>query len=569
MSLLVGITSQRDVRWAGLKLSADGRLTWGSWGCLSHCLLHYMAHVGVIERPDPREWLDTLHRNRVIMRGSGMMPTRGLWATRFAPFATRVEAVYSGYTPAVGAKVKQYISRGIPVFAMVDHNPSVSGVQTHWVLIVEANGDSPASWLIADPWHGQIARLDTWYRAFLEFVFVDKITHKPHLLAVDLSQYQQITDYNFHGIHYAYIRATDGIYSDTAYKAHATALSIAKLPWSAYHFLRPAARWPLASQLAKLVAQIESAPRPTHRLVVDYETIDPAPTVSDLKEFIALYEAKYGQGTTAIYSRANILATVPREVIGDRPIIQAHYHHTRGPLPYGLEPALWQFSPTGRMLGTDGNVDWNYILDLEKMEIGAKEPPKHVDLLPYIRPIDQSNGKPYMMQMADGRQERYQYQPHPDDKSAWYITKNGQWEMWRVDSDGVVRLCADTSPDKADDGTSRYYIVSASDAELGGRMFPRLMVVGETYIELEPHAVQFFDKVTGAPHAQNSGYNRNRSVFVSQSADSMEVTIGDPSGELHTYRKGVGRVAWQSPWGRAKVSADDAGSYDNVREVVR
>lgn len=579
----IPMSSQRDARWRDIRLSRQNpRLTWGQWGCLAHCLLYHAVATGVIERADPHEWIETLHRNRVIDRESGMMPLRGLWATRFAPFSNRVESVVIGYQGQETArKVRDYLARGIPVFAMVDHNPATPRVEQHWVMIVDAADASPRNWLIADPWHGQTGPLSRWYRAFVEFVFVDKIDHKPYRLGVDLSQWQTFREYNWHGVHYAYIRATEGVRHDTEYANHARSLHENRVPFSAYHFLRPRSRFPIETQVARFLSRIASAPRPTHRAIVDYETMAPAPDAEDLRLFIEEFERREGAHTLAIYSRANILAGVPRDVIGDRPIIQAHYSRVRDPLPYGLQPAIWQFSPSGRMAGWpggDGNIDWNYLLDLEAMERGprvvappvrppAPAPAPMIDLLPYVRPIGDRNGQPYMMQMSDGRQERYQYQPCASDPQAWYITKNSQWEYYRLDAGGMVRNVTDTSPEPHE-GRPAYYRVVAADGTRGGLYHPRFMRVGETFVEPQAHKVTFFDKNSGHDYGDpRSGHAQNQTTLVS--CDEWYAVLRGSNGEVHTYERGRGRIRWESPWGEAGVAPDDAGSFDNVREAIR
>lgn len=356
---ICGFNSQQDARWAGLPLSKDKRLTWGNWGCLAHCLLWFCKQQGLIENPEPTAWIRTLFENLVIDERTGMMPMGGIWATRFMPFNLRVEAVTTN-SPQWRQRVKVSLADNLPVFAMVDQNPNKAGVQSHWVLIVGAPPGTTAEWLIADPWTGKIGRLGDSYRDVLEFVFIDVLRHE-RSLAIDMSEYQEISRYNFHGIHYAYIRASDGVYRDERYIKHAEALAAANIPFSAYHFLRPASDTPIDEQCKVFLSQMVSGRQPTHMAIVDYETIDPQPTPDDLAAFIARYEADTGE-MIAIYSRADVLKTVPERLL-NRPILQAHYNDERMALPYGLTPAVWQFSSTGRMHWYDGNVDWNYMMD--------------------------------------------------------------------------------------------------------------------------------------------------------------------------------------------------------------
>jgi len=582
MIMIKNFTSQNDPRWAELKIG--GKYTWGgknAYACLSHCLLHFAAHVGLIENPDPREWLHTLHSNRVIDPNTGLSPSGGMWATRFMPFGLSVDG-WSKNTPSSRSKAIAYLTRGKPIFAMVDSNPSTVALDQHWILIVGADGSDVQQWRMADPWTGKIERVGNRYKSILEFVFIDSLLPiTPYERAIDLSQYQNIARYNFYGIRYAYVRASYGGTADILYTTHTKALSDQNVDFSAYHYLLPDSVVSIAEQVKKFLSQIVSSRQPTKMAVVDFEgkNFHDAPSAEDLRRFIERYEADTGE-VIAIYSRANLLSSVPLSVLGDRPILQAHYTVAQSPLPlpYGLKPAIWQFSETGRIHWHDGNVDQNKIIDFNAMAIRrvgdsyippVVEPnPEKVDLFPYIFPHFGDIGRPYMMQMSDGRQERYQYQPHPTDKDGLIITKNSQWEYWRLDENGMIRLVRDTSPEPTQSGPC-YYEVMGGDNRWGGIMFPRFMTVGETFTEPQTHTVKFRLKSTGAEYGDpRSGINRNENTLISISDDKKVVEIGKVGGEVHFFELGKGRVGWKSPWGSSALSSDGAGEQNNIPEII-
>lgn len=360
-------SSQNDPRWADIKIG--GGRTWGGrkgYACLSHCLLELCKHHGIIDSADPREWIDFLHKQNVINPATGYSPNAGRWATRFQPFRLEVD----GWLPLNQSGIKKcrdYNKRGVAVFAMVDITPTTAVFDQHWVLITDSCGDV-LDWEIADPATGKIGRLGDRYREPKELVFINPLPKPLYSRAIDMSQWQDMKIYDFTGVEFAYIRASYGGYADTTYKRHTQALADKGIPFSPYHFLLPDSEVSIDTQVDVFLKQISSAPTPTHMAIVDYETIAPAPSPDDLKRFIERYEVATGN-TIAIYSRANTLEDVPQWIIGDRPILQAHYTNTnnRIELPYGLQPAIWQFSSTGHIYGHDGYVDQNHIINLDSL----------------------------------------------------------------------------------------------------------------------------------------------------------------------------------------------------------
>lgn len=538
--------SQNDVRWKNV--SIGGGRTIGAWGCLLtvYTMCHNAAHGTSLT---PLEFLAEMRAQGGIT-SSGNMFNGSL--SKSYPLHWSNKGWLSADNPAFAGTLQSRLQAGVPTPARVDFNPATGIAEQHWLLVVGWRGDAPVA---IDPIDGMEISVPSRYsrrghQGLLEILDYDALALPLGELVIDVSLWQGLIDWGRVKPHVqgAIMKASQAQYSDPRFWHNVTMCQKLRIPFGTYHFITNDEP---ERQAEYYHALVERTKPQELGMWADYE----ACTAETLARFIGRFEALGGK--IGIYTNLSLWRGIEK-TYGDRPLWLAQYGVNE---PATTRASLWQMGDKFGMYGIHGPVDLNRVMNRPSQ-------PKTIDLLPYIRPIDQSNGKPYMMQMADGRQERYQYQPDPVDPKAWYISKNGLWERWRLGTDGVVRLCMDTSPDAADDGTARYYKVTASDGTDGGLMFPRFMAVGERYQELNPHHVQFYDKATGSPHPQNSGMARNMSVFISQSADGMEVTIGDPAGETHTYRKGFGRVGWKSPWGSAKVSADDAGSYDNVREVV-
>jgi GH25 family lysozyme M1 (1,4-beta-N-acetylmuramidase) len=553
---------QRDPRWRDVPMGSRSRMTIGNNGCLMTAITMITNAMGRTNGLMPNDALKHFHQWRAVDPFSGMMPLNGLGITRAYPDAL----LYRGFIthPAdIRAYLNKRMAVGVPVLVRVD----TAAPTDHWVVIV---GKRSGDYIAADPLYGDLVSVTGRYKnMILEVLDVRPVSYQSYPMAIDLSKYNVISFDGYKALKdrfaYAIVKASEGGNTDSMYSTHAANLSI---PYSPYHYLRPESHTPIQKQLDTFRGVIDDFPR-THISWLDYEGNRPVPTATDLERFINSYEQAVGE-PIGIYSTGNLLRSVPEKLLrGRRPIWQAHYGVQQpDPLPYSnMKPTLWQFYDLGRILGSDSKTDLNYVVGvLDSLLIRPKQMEKEtIDLMPYIRPIGNSNGVPYMVQMADGRQERYQYQPHPSDGRCWYIVKNGQWEQWRVDQEGIVRLVRDTSPEP-DGQIPCYYEVTAHDGTSGGMMFPARMAVGETYTEPNHHVV-FRDKRTGAEYGDpRTGYNHNETTLFS--CDGETIRIGKSGGEIHTYRKGMGRVGWESPWGTARLSMDDAGGYANVRETV-
>lgn len=552
---------QRDPRWRDVPMGSRSQMTIGNNGCLMTAVAMLTNSMGRTSGLTPDTALKHFHRWRAVDPFSGMMPLNGLGITRAYPDAL----LYRGFIthPAdIRAYLNKRLSVGVPVLVRVDTNAPTD----HWVVIVaKRDGD----YIAVDPLYGDMVSTTARYgNKILEVLDVRPVSYQDYPMAIDLSKYNSISFDGYKALKdrfsYGIFKASEGRNRDPMYATHAAHSSV---PYSPYHYLRPESHTPIQKQLDTFRGVIDDFPR-THISWIDYEG-RPVPTATDLERFINGYEQAVGE-KIGIYSTGHLLRSVPEKLLRGRPIWQAHYGVQQpDPLPYNMKPVMWQFYDLGRILGSDSDTDLNYVVGpldnllIRPKQIAVKET---IDLLPYIRPIGNVNGRPYMVQMADGRQERYQYQPHPTDPHGWYIVKNGQWEEWRVDQEGIVRLVRDTSPEP-DGQIPCYYEVTAHDGTSGGMMFPARMAVGETYTEPKNHHVVFRDKRNGAKYGDpRTGYNHNETTLFS--CDGETIRIGKSGGEIHTYRKGMGRVGWESPWGTAQLSSDDAGGYANERESI-
>lgn len=555
---------QRDPRWRDVPMGSRTNMTIGNNGCLMTAVTMITNAMGRTSGLMPEEALRHFHRWRAVDPFSGMMPLNGLGITRAYPDAL----LYRGFITHP-ADIRAYLNRrlavGVPVLVRVDTNAPTD----HWVVIV---GNRGGDYIAADPLYGDLVSVTGRYKnMILEVLDVRPVSYQSYPMAIDLSKYNNISFDGYKALKdrfsYGIFKASEGRNRDPMYATHAAHSSV---PYSPYHYLRPESHTPIQKQLDTFRGVIDDFPR-THISWIDYEGNRPVPTATDLERFINGYEQAVGE-KIGIYSTSHLLRSVPEKLLRGRPIWQAHYGVQQpDPLPYNMKPVVWQFYDLGRILGSDSDTDLNYVVGpLDDLLIRPKQMEKEtIDLMPYIRPIGNANGRPYMVQMMDGRQERYQYQPHPSDERGWYIVKNRQWEEWRVDESGIVRLVQDTSPEPYNGVVNCYYEITAHDGTSGGMMFPTRMAVGETYIEPRTHRVAFKRKIDGNEYGDpRSGINRNENSLISMSDDGVFVKIGKVGGEVHTYKKGVGRVGWESPWGKATLSTDDAGGYDNEREQI-
>lgn len=200
---------------------------------------------------------------------------------------------------------------------------------------------------------------------------------------------------------------------------------------------------------------------------------------------------------------------------------------------------------------------WPYLRD--------KNPPSEtvvLDVLEYIYPG--RFGPIYEVQHLSGPTETFQVQGTTE---TFYLIKNSQYETFharmRNDVEYIWRSI-DTSPGPAPDyaerpGEMRFY---EQNEFLGmmSRWCKRYMEIGETFSN-EGHRVQFYYKDTCAQSAANSGHAANVVSLIAHHAvlHFHDITVENViemqtnTNEFMFFAKGLGLVAWRSPWGKSEI----------------
>lgn len=156
--------SQRDGRWAGLTIgqpTGHGK-TIGNWGCLLVCY-NMMARYWNLSHLLPGDY-------------NQFMVDRGAFDRQYVrPGALAIahdgQVTNNGWLPREDGRmlprIKQWIDDGTPVPAQVDFDPSTRpsfnpdvDFEQHWVLLIGYTADD---FIMADPWHGDIALLSSRY----------------------------------------------------------------------------------------------------------------------------------------------------------------------------------------------------------------------------------------------------------------------------------------------------------------------------------------------------------------------------------------------------------------------
>lgn len=538
--------SQTDPRWSSVPIG--GGRTIGTWGCLLtvYTMCHNAAHGTSLT---PADFLAEMRTQGGITSGGNMFNGS---LSKTMPLHWSNKGWLSADNPNLVTTLARRIANGVATPARVDFVPTTAAPEQHWIAII---GRSGSSYTAIDPIDGKEIVVSQRYSTrgvggVLEILDYDALDLPIGEIVIDVSKWQGAINWERVKPHVqgVILKASEALFTDPTFWHNVTQCQKLNIPFGTYHFLRDTDPEGQARYYHGLVERTKPQ---AMGMWADYE----ACSAESLDRFVRAFES-LGGSQLGIYTNLSLW----------RGIEHRHKSRKLWLAQYGVSSpsvdgyAMWQFSDRGGMYGISGAVDMNHIKTMPTTK------PTQIDLLPFVRPPHLST---YIMRMSDGRAERYQYQHDETDPLAWYIVKNRQWEKWRLDADGVVRLVADTSPDKADDGTARYYRVTGGDGADGGLMFPRYMTVGQRYEEPSVHRVQFYDKATGRPHPQNSGHNLNRTSFISISADGQEVTVGDPNGETHTYRKGVGRIGWQSAWGSSRIAEGEAaGTWQAELEIV-
>ena len=200
-----------------------------------------------------------------------------------------------------------------------------------------------------------------------------------------------------------------------------------------------------------------------------------------------------------------------------------------------------------------------------------EQPPKpeepsgeKLDILDYM--LGEIGHQYVMKHTVTGGQERYRYEDDPNPPAGalggFYIVKNHLWERYAYDDEWIY-LVEDCSPDRAEDGTDRFYRVTDPNGGITPYC-PRFMAEGQHW-QGPLHKVQFYSVDDCSPHPQNSGEASNLANLRTDDAGFItdekyvsgayiELVVNN---ERQFFEYGVGRIAWVSAWGSFEKTPED------------
>ena len=179
----------------------------------------------------------------------------------------------------------------------------------------------------------------------------------PDIIGVDISKYQGKVDFNKlkdAGVHYVFIRATEGItYQDADYVQNHNDAKAAGLRVGVYHFYEtddnPQAQFENFKNRVNLTSG-DLAP------VIDIEKLhqkDDKNLVENLKQFLSDLESHFGI-KPIVYSGKNF-ANKYLTGFGDYPLWLAEYQMDQPVVPSGWQDwTFWQWSQSGTIDGIEG-----------------------------------------------------------------------------------------------------------------------------------------------------------------------------------------------------------------------
>lgn len=146
--------SQNDPQWKNKSLGTSGTI--GDFGCLLTDVTMTVCYFGHNETPVTLN--DKL--NRVGGFASGNL---FVWGALSALYS---DIVYQGQTqtpdPLTQGQmddIRHIIDQKFPVFLQIDTVPATSGLDEHWILAIDYDGDD---FIVQDPWDGATKRITSW-----------------------------------------------------------------------------------------------------------------------------------------------------------------------------------------------------------------------------------------------------------------------------------------------------------------------------------------------------------------------------------------------------------------------
>jgi lysozyme len=188
------------------------------------------------------------------------------------------------------------------------------------------------------------------------------------IAGIDISHYNGQVDCNYlptAGIHFAYIKATEGRFTkDHCYAANYAGLKSNAIPRGAYHFFYPQVDPDAqADNFLSVVTQINAGDLPP---VVDIEIsgeLAPTAIAMSLQQWLDRVEETLGR-RPIIYTGPAFwnTAMAGTTAFSEYPLWVAHYTSNGTPrIPRGFSDfVFWQYSESGSLAGMNGAVDMDW-----------------------------------------------------------------------------------------------------------------------------------------------------------------------------------------------------------------
>lgn len=159
------VFSQNDSRWKNSPLGTRGTI--GAYGCLmtdATMALNYFK--GLDETP--------LTVNQRMTQNGGFVNSKGqptptapdanlfVWGVFASLYGLKYSGQFSNTKPLTTEQmnqIKSQIDKGYPVLLQIDTIPATSGLDEHWILAIDYDGDD---FIVQDPWDGVTKRITSW-----------------------------------------------------------------------------------------------------------------------------------------------------------------------------------------------------------------------------------------------------------------------------------------------------------------------------------------------------------------------------------------------------------------------
>ncbi len=146
--------SQNDQRWKNATLGTNGTI--GEYGCLVADAAMVASYFGHLETP--------LTLNEKLKKNDGYVNGNLLvWGAIEKIYS---DIVYEGQTQTPDPltqgemdEIRSIVDKKFPVFLQIDTIPATSGLDEHWVLAIDYDGDD---FIVQDPWDGATKRITSW-----------------------------------------------------------------------------------------------------------------------------------------------------------------------------------------------------------------------------------------------------------------------------------------------------------------------------------------------------------------------------------------------------------------------